>query len=492
MNYEYISKSGKFTGMKSFKLCLALITTLLVNSTAFGDPTTDLLEASRSQDTTTQQVQTLIKQGANVNARATGGITPLMRASMAQNSRTKNFSVHVIEALINAGADVNAQDSSGETALMYAAFISPSYSSILTLVDAGANVNIQDSSGRTALIHALITRKPNLGVIMALIQSGANFYIRDKKGMTALDYAKDINDSKIREIFVNPSNAATNGLHGAVRRGNTTLSQILTLVQKNKADINAHNAFGNTALMLAARDNDNPAVIKALLALGADVNATNNNGDTALMFAVGKFNPNLNVVKILVNSGADIHAENKQGRSAFDMLSKTVKDFLDPSGSATEDLLSTSFYKTATLEQVRAKIQSGADLRAVDKSGHTALMTAAGLAEASTEVVQILIDSGADVNAHDRDGRTVLMHAAFWTRNPEIVRLLIKNGADVNAKSSSGYSVLTWAVNRNNAKLETIRILIEAGANPNSQDNKGRKAIYYARDNKIRAFLSRL
>ena len=60
------------------------------------------------------EVKFLIFFGADVNARNTYGITPLMLAA----SRNRNPAV--VETLINAGADVNAKDQGGRTALMWA------------------------------------------------------------------------------------------------------------------------------------------------------------------------------------------------------------------------------------------------------------------------------------------------------------------------------------------------------------------------------------
>ena len=54
---------------------------------------------------------------------------------------------------------------------------------------------------------------------------------------------------------------------------------------------------------------------------------------------------------------------------------------------------------------------------------------------------KILIDKGADVKAKNTDGNTALHTAAFFCK-PEMVALLIENGADVNAKNSDGETAL--------------------------------------------------
>ena len=51
------------------------------------------------------------------------------------------------------------------------------------------------------------------------------------------------------------------------------------------ANVNARNSKGMTALMLAAMNNSNPEVVKALINAGADIFAKDNEGKTALNYA---------------------------------------------------------------------------------------------------------------------------------------------------------------------------------------------------------------
>lgn len=78
------------------------------------------------------EVRFLIFLGADVNARNTYGITPLMLAA----SRNRNPAV--IETLINAGADVNAKDQGGRTALMWARKHNKNSAVIDVLINASA------------------------------------------------------------------------------------------------------------------------------------------------------------------------------------------------------------------------------------------------------------------------------------------------------------------------------------------------------------------
>ncbi|MDD2684339.1 MAG: ankyrin repeat domain-containing protein, partial [Candidatus Cloacimonetes bacterium] len=64
-------------------------------------------------------------------------------------------------------------------------------------------------------------------------------------------------------------------------------------------DVNARDNEGITALMYAAWYNDDPEVVKVLIAAGADINATNNYLFTPLMYSAW-LNDNPDVTKALI------------------------------------------------------------------------------------------------------------------------------------------------------------------------------------------------
>jgi ankyrin repeat protein len=70
---------------------------------------------------------------------------------------------------------------------------------------------------------------------------------------------------------------------------------------KSRADVNAQDLFGRTALIMATFE-VHPAVVQVLLQAGAKVNVKNNNGDTAL--AVATAWGHNEVIEILKKAGA--------------------------------------------------------------------------------------------------------------------------------------------------------------------------------------------
>ena len=126
-----------------------------------------------------------------------------------------------------------------------------------------------------------------------------------------------------------------------------------------------------------------------------------------------------------------------------------------------ENFLSYEWWKTATVDDVKAEIKKGADVNAKDVFDVTALMVAAS-GNKNPEIIRTLVELGADVNAKG-GGMNVLMYAARYNENPEIIRTLVELGADVNAKDYDGWTALMYAA-RDNENPEIIRALVELGA----------------------------
>ena len=95
--------------------------------------------------TTPAIVTALVKAGADVNARAENGWTPLHAAGTSKTPA-------IVTALVKAGADVNARNENGGwTPLHVAAGNSTTPAAVTVLVKAGAEVNARDENGATPL-----------------------------------------------------------------------------------------------------------------------------------------------------------------------------------------------------------------------------------------------------------------------------------------------------------------------------------------------------
>lgn len=218
---------------------------------------------------------------------------------------------------------------------------------------------------------------------------------------------------------------------------------------KQRADVNAAQADGMTALHWAAYRDDFETA-KALVEAKADVGLTNHYGVTPLSLACQ--NGSAAIVELLLAHGADPNTTLRGGETVLMTAARTGKP-----------------------GAVAALLMRKVEVNAKERRGQTALMWAA--AEGNTEVVELLIQAGADVRATLPDsGFTPLLFAAR-AGHLDVVRALLKAGVDVNdvteprrpgGKSpSKGTSALILAVE--NGHYELALTLLDAGADPNDQ-----------------------
>ena len=128
---------------------------------AGADPVRPLHRAVEGNDTAV--AATLIKVGADVNARREDGWTPLHIATRAGLTE-------LVRLLVQRGAEVDRQDSEGSTPLHIAArFSSPETAEVL--IEGGAKVNITNMAGKTPLDVAIASTGERQSAISNLFRS---------------------------------------------------------------------------------------------------------------------------------------------------------------------------------------------------------------------------------------------------------------------------------------------------------------------------------
>jgi ankyrin repeat protein len=272
------------------------------------------------------------------------------------------------------------------------------------------------------------------------------------------------------------------------RRDRAALADLL----KQKADVNAPQPDGATALSWAAHWNELETADQ-LIRAGANANAANELGVTPLMLAA--LNGSGQMVEKLLAAGARATAARPSGETALILAARA--------GSQVA---------------VKSLLAAGADPNAKTKTGDTALMFAA--AEQHPEVVRVLVEAGADVNARaavvqkggnsyaarqaqrkvdgtEDDGQprllfkgqaiavaqlpkegdgepprpeggfTPLLHAAM-SGDLDVVKALLAAGANINQAAADGMTPLSVAIVKVN---EAVALhLIERGADVNAAE----------------------
>lgn len=227
---------------------------------------------------------------------------------------------------------------------------------------------------------------------------------------------------------------------------------------KQRADVNAADVDGTTALQWAAHWNDLETV-KALLGAGAKANAASRYGVTALheAAAIGS----APIVNALLRAGAAVDPAYGEGETPLMMAARS-----------------------GNLETVKQLVEAGASVNAAEKfRGQTALMLAA--VENHADIVQALVNAGAQVNArtaeytfqdltggaggiiHDRpQGSLTALILAARQGSSDAAARLIAAGADLNATEPQyGFTALQTAIF--NGHYAFAQQLLEKGANPN-------------------------
>jgi len=291
-----------------------------------------------NEDKKERVVKLLISLGANVNTKDEQGRTALMEAARNRNEK-------MIQLLINNGADVRNSTALIDAVGGYSYDDHKKERIVMMLIRSGANVNTKDEWDRTALMEAarngcesivqllidngadvknstaLISAVGCYGndedkkerIVMLLIRSGANVNAKDKQGRTALMEAARNGCETIVPLLINNGADVKNStaLIDAVESyGNDEdkKERIVMLLIRSRANVNAKDEQGRTALMEAAR-NGYEKMVQLLIDNGTDVNAA-----TMAIRAAVKIG-NERIVKLLIDAGADINTYNTSTRN---------------------------------------------------------------------------------------------------------------------------------------------------------------------------------
>jgi ankyrin repeat protein len=218
------------------------------------------------------------------------------------------------------------------------------------------------------------------------------------------------------------------------------------------------------AVVEAARHGDKDA-IRALVQKKADVNAAEPDGSTALQWAA--YNNDLDCADLLLRGGANPNTQNDLGAT--------------PLWAAAQN---------GSVAMVRRLLEAGANPNAALVAGETPVMVAARSGYA--DVVDLLLAKGGNPDAHGTRGQTALMWAVSQ-KHPEVVKVLLAHHADLNVRSEvwnevmaippHGYLPYNKAIPHGGetallfaarvGHLESAKLLVAAGANVNDADAWG-------------------
>ncbi|CAG5129537.1 unnamed protein product, partial [Candidula unifasciata] len=168
-------------------------------------------------------------------------------------------------------------------------------------------------------------------------------------------------------------------------------NHIVEFLFTNKADVNAINSVGDSALILSigftplmivlknrdTSDNSVREIVQVLLENGASVNDTSKHGETPLMFAAKKEN-NMKIVQILLENGTSVNDTNEYGETPLMLAAK----------------------KEESMSVLQLLLDHGAKLDDMDKKGNTHSLLHVALSNGHIECAKLLVQHGANIDCN--------------------------------------------------------------------------------------------
>ena len=240
--------------------------------------------------------------------------------------------------------------------------------------------------------------------------------------------------------------------------------KILAALKKG-ADPNTKDDQGNTPLIIISSDTiwgNAKDVLDAFIKAKANLDAKNKEGATALMIAAA--NDRWSWVDLLLAAGAKVNAKDNDGWTPL------MYAALNDSNASLRSLLTAK-----------------ADLEATDTKGYTALMIALGKGRGT--IVEKLVESGAKFPAKSPDGLSSLIESVFG-RDLAGVRVALEHQPDLASRDEDGWPALSIAAYNDDRQI--VMELLRAGVDPTLKDKDGKTAMDRAVQNENKEVIALL
>ena len=239
-------------------------------------------------------VELVLNDGLDINTPALCNRTPLLWASLSSSGE-------FIETLIDLGANVNAQRTDDKEAPLTLSSGWNKFMAVYLLLDRGADANIASADGNSPL-HTAVS-KGFFDITKLLVEKGSYVNLQNKEGRTPLFLSvKNKHEQLIKLLIENEADVRIGYKENSTER--------FYLVRgKNRGRAAWH--------YIAGEQVNEPEIIDLLVKSGANVNAQDAEGFTPLHMAA--IHGNLKIVKKLVDLDADVNIITTDGKNAAEL-----------------------------------------------------------------------------------------------------------------------------------------------------------------------------
>ena len=253
-------------------------------------------------------VELVLNDGLDINTPALSNRTPLLWASLSSSGE-------FIETLIDLGANVNAQRTDDKEAPLTLSSGWNKFMAVYLLLDRGADANIASADGNSPL-HTAVS-KGFFDITKLLVEKGSYVNLQNKEGRTPLFLSvKNKHEQLIKLLIENEADVRIGYKEHSTER--------FYLVRgKNRGRAAWH--------YIAGEQVNEPEIIDLLVKSGANVNAQDAEGFTPLHMAA--IHGNLKIVKKLVDLDADVNIVATDGKNAAELAHLNeeleIKEYLE-------------------------------------------------------------------------------------------------------------------------------------------------------------------
>ena len=355
-----------------------------VNAQRTDDKTTPLILSGGWNNF--MAVYLLLDHGAAANIARDDECTPLHLAVMDGNQ-------NVVKLFLEKNALVNTQNAHGNSPL-HTAVSKGFFDTTKLLVQKGSKVNLQNKEGRTPLFLGVMNKHEQL--IKLLIENEADVSIGYKEDSTDRFYlvrGKEEGTGRaswhyvlvkkhLLGLFLKRTNGGSldGADFGAVLRSGWGKDPPEGTIDQILEECDFKEIPGVTVLHIASKENNEPEIIDLLVKSGANVNAQDAEGFTPLHMAA--IHGNLKIVKKLVDLEADVNIATTDGKNAAELAHLNeleIEEYLE-----------------------------GSNVNLQNKEGRTPLFL--GVKNEHEQLIKLLIENKADVSIGYKETSTEMRY----------------------------------------------------------------------------------